>query len=482
MLQSAAMHARLLDRLALLVPLAAGALVYANALGNSFVLDDYHFILENPVVRGEAPLGFLEVTTTPGGHFYRPLGLLSYRLDYLLAGPSPHWLHLASVLYHLLAVLLVVLLGRALLGRGAALVAGLLFAVHPVHVEAVTALANRTEVLATIGYLGAILAWLRLPRRGAGPAVLLCGLLALLCKESALTLPLALLLVDWLRPGGRLRPASLLWTLPAVAIYYGLRTLAFQDVGFTAYPDWFAGRPLGERVFGILDLLGRYARLLVVPTELCADWAPPRVPPVTEPTLGVVVGLLIGIGSALGFVQLARRRAPAALGLGLGLTGLVLYLHVIPLGVLMAERFLYLPSAGFALLAGSAAASLARRVARPWLVPALVGGVALAFGALTVDRNVDWENPLILWSVTAAHPQASALSHGNLGLAWFWAGKPDLARASLERAVQLEPGRQSFRHSLALLCREAGASPEEVRAVEEGRARTCLTRPPGPGR
>jgi hypothetical protein len=458
----------------LAIPLLAGAVAYSNVLGNGFVLDDFHFIVENPSVTGEAPLGWLSVTTTSGGHFYRPLGLLSFRLDHLLFGASSLWMHLASGLYHLLATALVVLIARRLIGSAAALAAGLLFAVHPVHVEAVTGLANRPEVLATIFYLAAILARLRLPERWSGPTILAAFLLALLCKESAVTLPVFLLLVDWLRPGGRLRPTSLLWTLPALFAYYAMRTVAFQPVGFTVYPDWFAGKPLWLIVLNVLDLIWRYTVLLVFPLDLCADWGPPRVPEVTGIHLGSAAGLAVVLVCVIGFALAVRRRAGVSLGLGLGIVAMAVYLHIVPLGVLMAERFLYLPSAGFCLAAGAGMATLSRRLPKPLLNWSVLGVVALSFTTLTLERNVDWKDSLTLWRVTTAHPRATAFSHANLGLSWYWAGERDKAKAELERALRMAPQHSNFRVALARIYAEEGRRDAAIRLLEAGRTTAGL--------
>ncbi|HEY1586034.1 MAG TPA: hypothetical protein VGH63_10130, partial [Polyangia bacterium] len=150
------MDDRAARRLAFAVPVIAGLVVYLNALGNGFVLDDYHFIVENAAVRRLSLAVFAHATQTAGGAFYRPLAVSSFALEHALFGMAPGVFHLCSVAYHLAATALVVALALRVAGPRVALMAGVLFAVHPVHTEAVTGLANRPETMATALYVAAL--------------------------------------------------------------------------------------------------------------------------------------------------------------------------------------------------------------------------------------------------------------------------------------------------------------------------------------
>lgn len=452
-----------------LPPLVALAGAYFAALGCGFTLDDFHFILENPAVAaGDAGL-MLRALQTEGGWFYRPLGVLSYRVDRVLFGLHPAAMHLHSLIWHGVATALVVSVGRRLVGGTAAVWAGVLFAVHPVHVEPVVGLANRPELMATCAWLLALRVRLGADARWTGPAVGLLTLAALLCKESGVTLPIAVLLVDRLRPGaGRWRWDGVGFGLLGLAVYLGLREVAFSEVGFTVYASWFDGQPAGARLWTALDLVARYGELLVAPLDLSAHWAPPLVPVRGAPGLGPILGALIGVTVVGGGVALVRRGAPAGAAVALFALTVGPYLHLLPLGVLMAERFLYLPSAPAAWAAGAGLAALA--TARPGpTVPVVAGCFAAALGLRAADRVLDWQSPVTLWAHEVARPDSTPFAWANYGLARFWAGEPEAGIEALRTAVS-RSGRPAYRAQLSRMLAETGRHGEARAVIEAGRA------------
>ena len=174
-------------RIALGLGAAMAALVFANAVGNGFVLDDRGIIVGNPLVTSPATawrafaLPYWPVEL--GGGQYRPLGIVSFALDWLISGGDARWFHAVNVLWHVAATVLVWLLAAELLAPMAAAFAALVFAVHPVHVEAVSSVVGRLEPMATVFILLALLA-----HRKRSYWAPLWFALALLAKESAIVL------------------------------------------------------------------------------------------------------------------------------------------------------------------------------------------------------------------------------------------------------------------------------------------------------
>ncbi|HEY6002109.1 MAG TPA: hypothetical protein VIV57_04480, partial [Anaeromyxobacter sp.] len=195
-----------------LVAAAVAALAFVSTLPNEPVLDDGWAVLDNPIVRTldvpralGAQYGHAAGATLQGP--YRPVATLSWALQYALHGRAPLGYHLVNVLLHALATALVVLLARRVLAAAAparagpgALGAGLLFALHPAHVEAVAPIVARTDLLAGAGGLAALLLALG-PRRPARLAAAFAALLgAMLSKETAAAVPLLYALVAALLP------------------------------------------------------------------------------------------------------------------------------------------------------------------------------------------------------------------------------------------------------------------------------------------
>jgi hypothetical protein len=180
-----------------IVALAAAA-VYARSVGFAFVYDDIWVVLNNTLLH--SPSRWPQILATPWQPhgLYRPLTSLTFAFDWALGGGAPGRFHLVNLLLHAAASALVYALASRWLPRPGALAAGLLFALHPVHVEAVANVVGRAELLATLCTLAAALLYLRHGDRvrttgrvpwGTALATLGLVLLALASKESAFAAP-----------------------------------------------------------------------------------------------------------------------------------------------------------------------------------------------------------------------------------------------------------------------------------------------------
>ena len=239
----------------------AALLVYANAFGNAFVWDDLHLIVDNPAIKSLRGLGTLwgaDLYPQLGSH-YRPLQAITYLADYQLWTLAPFGYHLTNALLHAAVAVLLYVFGVQLLAAPrAALVAALLFAVHPLHTEAVTYIAGRSDSLSALGLLGALVCFLRAERtrftwwRVASLAAFLGALLA---RETAIVLMPLVVLVDVAvsrRDGESLHGwwrERIVWRyLPYVAVF-GLYLVArFAAVGTGGVASGLRHVPLALRL------------------------------------------------------------------------------------------------------------------------------------------------------------------------------------------------------------------------------------------
>ena len=422
-------------RPAALVCAAVAVVVFANSLGNDFAYDDLPIIADNPNIHTLADL--------PGSAFepywpneygrelglWRPVTTVVYGLQWALWGGSPVGFHLVNVLLNALAAALVVVLLAHLMPMGAAFLAGVLFAVHPVHTEAVANVVGMAELLSTVLYLAACVAVVRCP----GPmswrrVTVVCLLYAAACltKESAITLPGVVVLLDGCRRDLRLsglgdylrRRRNLFLGLAGVASAVLAGRLAV--LGSVAKP--FA--PLGaeilaqEGVARIWTVLGTWPeifRLLFFPADLSSDYTPEVVSVhlgwAPQNVLGLVLGLSALIMALVSWRagRLSTRRLSARL-LGFGVVWFVITAAptsnlVFLTGVLLAERTLYLPSVGF--VAGVAWLVASFHRTRPVAAIALA---VLCLGSMsyrTVLRNPTWRDNLTVFStMVAEHPES----------------------------------------------------------------------------
>ncbi len=413
----------------------ATALAYHGALSASFVLDDYHYILEHHDLGLRAiPSLFWRAYASGGSSFYRPLSTADLALDRALFGLSAAGFHVANVTWHLAATLAAWWLLGALSSSRAAFAAALLFALHPLHTEAVTGVIGRSELMAAAFVLAGC-ALYRADRRGLAA---LAYLLALFSKESGVMLPALAVLVD-----GRDHRLRRAWpfTVP-LAIYGALRVHALGAATLPDAAQYFVVATPAQAMVTAIDVLGREAALTVWPHPLAADYSYPALPIASWPhALATLVGALVLALSARRWQRLRLPLAWFAVAI-LPVSNLVVHI-----GVLMAERVLYLPSLAACMLAGLAWERLHART-RPQVAWAALSTVALTFAALTIARNLDWQTPLTLWRDTVAKQPRSALAHANLALSCEVIGDRECVRAHLEQAVALDPSRSDFRREL----------------------------------
>jgi hypothetical protein len=418
------------------------ALVNAPTVEYGFVYDDNAYILERAPAWEQGWGEFFSERSFGVGRHFALLSLDLDRRDPLKAQPF----HITNIAIAILATILLWELAVALgLSLGGALGAAALFAVHPVHPDAIVSITGRAGSLAAVSVMGCLLMHARGYGRGIagyGAAGLLF-LLGLASKEDALVLIPVLILYDLIvRPSTQndATPwrAYVAYAGVAIAWFAGIYSnLATVDaVGYFDNP--LAHVNAWQRITRAAELLWSYAAITVWPTDLLPDraFATTRPETVAGP-LGLIAWIL-----AIAAAFALRRRSPAAAFafLWFPATFAVTANVVFPIGTIMAERLAYLPSAGFCLLAGVAIAGIARRGRIAGSLTAVVAFVAVfAMGLAYDDRARVWaSDDHYHWVATIMSPD-STKAHHNLGLLRARAGDYELAAQSFERSLKLYP-------------------------------------------
>lgn len=471
----------------------AVALAWGGTRANGFVWDDDFFIVSNAALRhlDNVPRFFWDPDTTAGRgmaadfRIFRPLRNLSYALDYRLVGLAPAWWHLHQLLLHTLnAALLAGLARRAGLRADAALVAGLVFALHPAQSEAVAWVKCRDDLLAAAFSLGAIWVWSGGPA-GARPrprVATTAGLVLLAClaKEQAVVLPLVL--TSWdaafprqrsMEPGsaGAAARARLCWRQIAVLTVPVVVYVAWRQafIGRLSQTESLAGNGWDTMLTMVVAFAG-YVRLLLFPARLLADYAGmAAIHSLRDPAFLGSLALVAAVGAGLWAL---RRRAEIAVGLLWTLLFLAPVSNVVPMMQYMAERFLYLPMIGFALAAGFAWDGLRRRAPRCAMLAAV--GVLAAAGLRAHARVPVWHDAVALHRTTYEDSGRRAFRQGKCLLAALLsAGRvheaAPLARELLARAERDPQARQDA-VVRAELHRRLGLALVRLGQREDGRA------------
>ena len=411
-------------------------MAYAQVLGGGFQYDDFLVIVEEP---GVPSLG----AWAAGLGGLRPLLKLSYTLNGL-ADPGPAGFLAVNLGLHLLNTWLV---HRLLLEVGAwtgldgrragfaALAGALLFALHPAQTEAVAYISGRSSSLAAAFCLGSTLAYLRGragPRRGLAlvlsPALFLLGLMV---KETALVLPLALVLLEGCRSAPPRRPLR----GPFVHLL-GTALAAAALVAHPGYRRFLAAslslRDGGAQARGALEGLAHLGRILVWPAGLNLD-PPLAVPQAWTPALAATA-LAAALLATAGFASL-RRRPWVAFGLLWGLVFLLPTQGPVPRLDPANERHLYLAMTGFAFAFGDSLSALPARAG-----VAILGLLATAAGVATFRRIPDYRDEVTMWRSSLSVAPANPRAWNNLGVALQGRGQGIEARRAFEEALRLRPG------------------------------------------
>jgi tetratricopeptide (TPR) repeat protein len=494
---------------ALLAIAALAFFAYLMLAPKPVISDAMRAVTLNPVVQ-ERPLSAVfsndfwgvPADASYGTRSYRPLVSLTYAIEARAFGNAPQVFHVTDMLFHAGTAVLVTLLAALLLaGSPWALAAGALFAVHPVATEAVASIVGRADMMAAAAMLGALLLHL-LAGSQASPWAWEAGALALigagmLCKEYAVAFPFILAVTDLaFRATGRTARSDerrqtwvLGLSLGLLAGYLGLRYALMGALG--GVPMLGDGdqplfdQPLIVRLATALWLIVVSARFMVFPVAHDYFYGAGTVAIVKgflEPrALGGIV--LVGLLVAWAVRAVARRMDPVpALAVALFLLPLAPSLNTVSVaGVVFAERFLYLPLAGFVLGVGWLLARYATGPAGERAGRIVMTGIVLVFLVLTMNRIGDWrsvetlaqaslrwypENSRALYEVGLAHAQRAQELEAK--------GQVDAARAehaaaaeAIRKSLAIENRPAQVWRSLALAEKRLGNYGESVKAYRE---------------
>ena len=485
------------QRVALYATVIALAVVAsATSLSNGFALDDLALVADN--ARVHSLHDWWRLFAIPywpaqyGASLYRPLVTLGYALQWTIGGGAPWVFHLTSVALYAVLCALVLAFLLELLGPIAAAVGAALFAVHPVHVEAVGNVVGQAELLAAVAAVAACVIYVRARRanRLRGAAIASIGLLyaiACLCKEHALLLPMLLGAMEWFGVGrdDSAKSNGLAAQLRTVApLFIGLFGIA---VAYLISRTAVVGELLGEKhlvpVFGVrrlwvmLVVVPQWVRLLLWPAHLSAEYSPRQIEIPDGPGPEILLGLGILAGVAALFWSLGRgaaeaRTERAAARFALAWLGITL----LPVSnlfsvMLVAERTLLLPSVGAMLFVAAAVSWVMQRATRP-------AGVALATAAAVLvvagairsgNRQRVWRDDETLFAQMAEDAPLSYRAQFFYGQLLFERGRRAEGERHLKIAIALNPTPSDVSplNFLATQYRDAGMCPQALPLYEQ---------------
>ena len=446
---------------------------------NRFAYDDRYVIEKSDVVhtlhgwwRGFAMSYWPKES---GGDGYRPLTVLAFKIEWAIGHGAPQVFHAVNILLYVIACLLIFALARKMLPLQAAWLVAAFFAVHPVHVEAVANIVGQSELLVAVAFLGATVAYLADRMQGVlrpRTAVFIAVLYALGCfsKEHAITLPAILIIAELTviqdaTPTRermlRLRPFFLGLTAVAVA-FVAARSTVLADHSLGGFAPFLPFSTLHitarERILTALGVVPEWMRLFFWPARLSSDYGPPDIEIAQGLSVSQLPGVLLLIAVvALGIV-LRRRQRVISFGIWFAsLTLLPSSNFLLPAGIVLAERTLFLPSVGAMLVVGALALLVAEYVrarARNWRVTSVALAVPVALllvvgGWRSSSRTRVWHDNGVLLAQAVTDSPLSYHAHYMLGAWYFGYLQLRIGEVELKKALSLFPYDPYMTYSLA---------------------------------
>jgi hypothetical protein len=453
----------------------------ATSLANGFAFDDLPIIARDTRIHTlDAPWRFFaQPYWGPPARpaLYRPLTSLVFALQWRLGGGAPWPFHAVNVCLYLLVALAVYRLARRVLSPGPAWWAAAFFAVHPVHVEAVGNAVGQSELWAALLVALATIRYLALRRRGriGGRDILYVAALYLAAccfKEHAIVLPAMLVAAELV-----VEPGSVghFWRRPDLYRLYA--ALSLTGAGFWAvhalvigqvagdYPNpAFHGAGAADRFLTMLAVVPRWCVLLLAPVHLQVDYMPGEIPRAHELGALQVVGLGLLLAAAAVMIRCRHHGAPA---FGIAWTGIALLPVsnvLVPSGVLLAERTLFLPSVGAMLVLGSVIeAAGTRRWSAARGPAAIVGAALLVAGAWrSAVRQGVWRDPRSFENQLLIDAPRSYRAHWLRGVRLLRDRDVAGADAAFDTAVTLFPDDPALLVQVADRYRASGRCGEAV--------------------
>lgn len=441
----------------------------ATGIVNEFTYDDRPVILDNPFMRDLN--GWWRVfsqTYWPadwGSDGYRPLTSLAFKLEFALSGGSSMVVHGVNIALYALSAVLAFYLARRVLPDWCAWVVAALFAVHPVHVEAVANGVGQSELLVAVFMIPAVTLYLRDRMRDGGElaprtiaAILLLYAGACFSKEHGVVLPALLVAAELTliadaapirERARRLRPFYLGLTAIAVG-FLAARSRVFAGQGIVGFQPFqpFASLHLSstDRILTAISVVPEWFRLLYWPAHLSSEYSPPDTEIAQGPAMSQLPGLMLLL--AILALGVALRRKKPALSFGIAFAAITLLPSsnfLVTTGIVLAERTLFLPSLGAMIVLGAVLvpaleAWRASRARAARFAPELLCGAVLLTGIIRSERRATvWHDNDTLFRRALVDSPDGYRPHYMLGSWLFQHGHYREGEAEYKIALKLFP-------------------------------------------
>ncbi len=474
---------------------------YLNVFKNEFVWDDHVFILDNPDIRSFSNLPLFFTNDADG--LYRPLRSLYYTFVYSIGSKNEFWYHLNSLFFHTaISILVFFIIFEIVDKKGIALLAALIFAAHPIHTERVTNITGSFDMLGILFMLLSFYLYIKFSKSGSKKHFffsLLFLLIAVFSSEEAITLPLLIILYDFCFNEKNKFFSSIksisyfLYNKEKfiekikikkinenliknyapyfiiVSFYIVARVIV---VGLKGRVEEYLAGNFFLTMLTMLKAYVYYIYLLIVPINLTLFH---DIRPATSLfDLKVLISLLV-LASIMAFAIKNNKNKISFFSIFWFFITLIPFSNILPLQVFMAERYLYVPSIAFSLLASYSLIKIFNYNFNNIKIKNVVKYIVIMFTALlllfyvfsTINRNSEWKDNMTLWSKTVATNPDNSRAHDNLGFTYERAGETKKALQEFEIAVKLQEDNFRALANLGVAYAKLGFYNKSIIALEK---------------
>lgn len=444
--------------------------VYANSLPNSFSFDDPPFILDNQAVHGFSIQHLKAVfTSIPNGVEYLPVKDLTYMLDYSLWGLNPFGYHLSNLIFFVLALVALYIFFEQVTAAEdagvsrnpftAAFLGAVIYAVHPVHTESVACASQRKDIVSGFLYFTALILYMKSMRAGEKKeelylSSLILFILAALSKMTTIIMPFSVLLLELYfgpTPTPPKRGLFIVKRLLRTAPFFALAALLSRLGVAVAKGTGVYSRmqlSLAVRVSGAFKAVWVYLKILFLPYSLKVwhKFDPPDG--LFTPAFAVYVAATAILVCLI--VLFRKRYKVVSFSAAWMLTSMIPVVGLFPTTMVITERYMFLPSAGFCLALGWIFSRAIGRLNGKAARAAAMGACLLIAicSALAIERNFEWKNNMTLFEADLKHDPDPLNTYLNLGQAYF--AKGDYKKGLEYLRKEKEVNRYTFDYELYL--------------------------------
>jgi Flp pilus assembly protein TadD len=473
------------------VVLAAGiillltTIVYANSIHNDFTnWDDLSLVVENPAIRSLSIDNLIDIFTPKPGKTYQPVRVLSYAIDYSLWKLNPLGYHLGNIALHGFSAVILYLLLASLLNqmraesslesnRIIALLASLLFAVHPVNVEAVTWISSRKYGLLAFFYFSSFYFYIKNSEKGRYHRIyyalsIVSYVLSLLSSPFSVTLPAIVFLYDYCHIRDinlyNIIKSRLLSYLPYIVLSISQFIILWNSFTTTPGPEpAIKSHEMDNILYTFLTMLRvlyDYMKNLIFPFWLNNMYVDHTSTSLLE--YKVILSLfVILVLSGILFFQVRAGNKVNLFCLGWFVLTWLPVSNIIPISTKMADRYLYLPAVGLFLLFSLAVYNTSHRrrfsrKAKQLVTVPVIAFLVFSLSYLSIDRNRVWANSQTLWEDSLRKAPAYWVPHMNLGLTMAQQGRIEEAISYYRESLRLNPNSVHTHNNLGVVLLERG--------------------------